>query len=326
MPEAKTRSGGRRYLIGFSITGSLLIILFFAFINFTTGARFPWSIFPSYAVLFWPLTAIFAGRHSMKIFSLIGSLLTIAVLFILNYLTSWGYPWFLYPSFAILWWPVALFFGANHAKTFSIAGSIVIIAAMIVTNLIASPSNIWFYYPVFAVVWWPLSVLFATPRTIMGYSIAGAAIIITFLTLTNYLESPSCPWAPLTYFPALMWPLGVLLGRRWGTLRAALWGCLAGMLYYAAMNIWLFPGFPWAIFPVYALLWWPLAVAFAKREHSLLFSVAGSLLSAAFFIAVNIIASPETIWAVYPIFALVWWPLSVYCFSCRSRKINAETI
>jgi hypothetical protein len=269
MTETNRRAGDRRYLIGFSIAGSLITILFFAFINFSTGARF---------------------------------------------------PWFLFPSFAILWWPLVMFFGTGHGKTFSIIGSVVIIASLLITNYVTSPSVIWFYYPAFAVIWWPLSVLLADRRTIKAYSVVGALILAAFFTLENLLKSPFCPWALLTYFPVLMWPVGILLGKRLGKLYIALPGSLVGILYYAILNITVFPGFPWAIFPAYALLWWPLAiVSFAKRKRPLLFSVAGTLLSTSLFIAVNAVSSSETIWAVYPIFAILWWPLSVYYFVYRQQ-------
>jgi hypothetical protein len=320
MTETNRRAGDRRYLIGFSLAGSLITILFFAFINFSTGTQFPWFLFPAYAVLWWPLMTIFAGRHSKKVLSLIGSFLMIALLVLINYLTSWDYPWFLFPSFAILWWPLAMFFGKGRSKTFSIIGSLVIIAASFVTNYVTSPSVIWFYYPAFAVIWWPLSVLLEGPRAGKVYSVVGAPILAAFLTLDNLLKSPFCPWALLTYFPILMWPVGVLFGKHLGKLYIALFGSFAGILYYTILNLTVFPGYPWAIFPAYALLWWPLSIfSFVKQKRPLLFSVAGTLLSAALFIAVNVISSPDTIWAVYPIFGILWWPLSIYYFVYRQR-------
>jgi hypothetical protein len=322
MSETYRPRGDRRYLIGFSVAGSLISILFFLFINFSTGVRFPWFVFPAYAVLWWPLMTIFAGRHSMKVLSLIGSALTIALLVVTNYLTSWNYPWFLFPSFAILWWPLGMFFGTKHGRTLSVIGSIVIIVSLFMTNYVTSPSVIWFYYPAFAVIWWPLSVFLAGPRTIKAYSVVGGLFLAAFFTAENLLKSSFCPWALLTYFPVLMWPVGILLGKRLGKLPAARSVTLAGILYYTILNIFVFPGFPWAIFPAYALLWWPLAIAFANRKSPLLFSVTGTLLSAALFIAVNAVSSPGTIWAVYPIFALLWWPLSTYYFVRRAAVID----
>lgn len=320
MNKPHTQEKNRRYSIGFAVAGSLITILFFAFINFSTGVRFPWFIFPAYGILWWPLATIFAGRPSMKLLSLIGSLVTIAFLFLTNYITSWSYPWFLFPSFAVLWWPLAVLFGTKHKKLFSVIGSIVLIAFFLLTNFMTSPAVIWFYYPVFAVIWWPLSTFLAGPRTIKIYSILGALTILAFLTVENILKTPHCLWVLFTCFPILMWPAGVLLGKHFGKSGTAWIGCLTGILYYTVLNLLVFPGFPWAIFPAYALLWWPLACAFAKRGKPLLFSIVGTVLSAALFIATNLITSPHTIWAVYPIFALVWWPLAIYYFVYRRSQ------
>ena len=50
-------------------------------------------------------------------FSIWGALLIIAFLFFINYTTSWGYPWFIYPTFGVLWWPLASFFTwLNHRQ------------------------------------------------------------------------------------------------------------------------------------------------------------------------------------------------------------------
>jgi len=322
MRGIKTDADGRRRNIGFSVAGSLFVIVFLALINLTTGTRFLWFVFPSIAVLWWPLLTIFRDGSSQKILSLIGSLMTIALLFALNYMTSWNFPWFIFPSFAVLWWPIALFFGAGHAKTLSLAGSAVLIVTLAAINYIFTPSIIWFYKPAFAVIWWPLSVLLARPRTIKAYSIIGAAIIVAFLTINNVLESPFIFWAPLTWYPAVMWPICVFLGRRLGRVGVAACGSLVGIAYYTAINVLLFPGFPWAIFTTFALMWWPLAVLYAKNKRHMAFASAGAALGAAFFIAVNFVTTPGVIWFAYPVFALSWWPLSVYYFVYRRKLIK----
>lgn len=318
------KKDSRKYLIGFSLTGSLIMIVFFAFINFSTGSSFPWFIFPAYAALWWPILTIAVGRHSIKMLSLVGSLATIALLVVTNYLTSWSYPWFLFPSFAVLWWPLALFFGVKNRKWFSIAGFIVLAVFFMITNLVVSPAVVWFYDAIFVAAWWPLSVLLAKPGTIKAYSIFGALVILAYLSFKNFTETPLIPWALLTYFPVLAWPASVLLGRRLGKLNTAITGCAAGIVYYTALNITLFPGFPWAIFPAYALLWWPLAIALGKRERMLPFSIISAALTAVLFIVINAITTPGTIWAVYPIFVLAWWPLAIYYFVWRraAERLN----
>ena len=321
MTEADKPNRNHRYALGFAIAGSLIIIALLLFINYSTSPSFPWFIFPAYAVLWWPIGVFFAGKHSGKMLSLVGSFITILLLFLTNYLTSWNYPWFVFPSFAILWWPISMFFGGRTNTAFSLIGSGIMSVFFVLANLVTSPPVIWFYYPVFALIWWPLSVLFAKPKTIKAYSIIGSLIIAGFLTFENYLRTPDCFWALFAYYPILMWPVSVLLGKRLGKLPIALAGSFVGILYYLILNLYVFKGFPWVIYPAYALLWWPLAIAFGKRERELVLSIAGSLLTAAMFIATNWITSPHTIWAVYPIFALAWWPLAIYYFKYRKSLI-----
>lgn len=260
--------------LAFSIVASLLIIGFLAYVNFSTGSRFPWFVFPAVAVIWWPLGIFFAGRQSLKVFSLIGSLVIIALLVSTNYLTSWDYPWFIYPSFAV--------------------------------------------------IWWPMSVFMVRPRSTRVYAVLGAMVILVFLAADNMLNCPSCPWTLLTVFPIVLWPLCAFLGKRARGLGAALPLSAAGIAYYIVLNRFVFPGFPWAIFPAYALLWWPLTSAFAGRGRAMLLSLSGTLLSAALFITLNAITTPHVIWAVYPIFLLVWWPLSVYYFVFKPRYRTKE--
>lgn len=52
---------------------------------------------------------------------------------------------------------------------------------------------------------------------------------------------------------------------------------------------------------------------------NLAYSVWGSLLIIALFIFVNFYYSPHTIWFVYPTFAVIWWPLTMY-FSWQRTK------
>ena len=255
-------------------------------------------------------------------FSLVGSLITILFFAFINISTGGSFPWFIFPSLAIICWPITLLIGSKRNKLLSIVGSIALITSLIIVNYLTTPTYIWFYYPLFLILWWPLSVFFARQNTFKLYSVIGALFIISFLTLDNIFNSPYIPWALLTYFPILMWPVGVLLRRHLGKLGTAMFICLTGIIYYAILNLYVFIGFPWVIFPAYALLWWPLAVAFAKRGSLLIFSVTGSLLSAALFIAVNFFTTPHSIWAVYPIFALIWWPLSTYYFVYLKKKVD----
>ena len=312
--------------IGFAVAGSALTIIFLAFINFTVGGNFPWFIFPAYAILWWPLILIF-GRYSGysgKILSLTGSLLTIALLAAVNYLTSRGYPWFLFPSLAILWWPIMVFRGDKHKKIFSIIASVAVVLIALILNLTFTPSEIWFHYPALLVIWWPLSFFFNGRRMKKIYSITASLFLMGFLTFENFLRSPEIPWVLFACYPVILWPVSVYLKQHMGKLNIALPFSTICIAYYAALNLFVFTGFPWAIYPAYAILWWPLAAAAPEKKKALFMSIAGTILTSALFIATNLVASPDAVWAVYPIFGLVWWPLSVYYFVYRLKRIEEE--
>ncbi|MDR3645343.1 MAG: hypothetical protein P4M02_09755, partial [Clostridia bacterium] len=97
-------------------------------------------------------------------------------------------------------------------------------------------------------------------------------------------------------------------------------GSALSAVLFILVNIITTPHSIWAIYPVYALIWWPLSIAFAKRKYLMVYSLCGSILSAALFIFMNIITTPHNIWAIYPIFAFVWWPLATYYFIYKRRK------
>jgi len=155
----------------------------------------------------------------------------------------------------------------------------------------------------------------------MGFSIVGSLVTLAFFSVDNLINSPSTPWMLFTIFPVLLWPICIFLGKRVIGLPTALGLSAVGIAYYIMLNVLIFPGFPWAIFPAYVLLWWPLSVAFARRGHSMLFSICGALLSAALFISLNVLSTPQTIWAVYPVFVLAWWPLATYYFVYKPRRL-----
>lgn len=49
------------------------------------------------------------------------------------------------------------------------------------------------------------------------------------------------------------------------------------------------------------------------------FSIFGSVLIIALFVFMNFYYTPEVIWFVYPTFAVLWWPLSMFFYWLRNR-------
>jgi hypothetical protein len=104
-------------------------------------------------------------------FSIWGSALITALMLFVNFYYTPGNIWFVYPVFAVIWWPMALFFQWYRNKTkerigfaFSVCSFLLITALMLFINFYYTPDIIWFVYPVFAVLWWPLAMLFRRMR------------------------------------------------------------------------------------------------------------------------------------------------------------------
>lgn len=253
-------------------------------------------------------------------FAVCGSLMTILLFVFINFYTSPHTLWFIYPAFAVIWWPLSIFFGhGGSAKPYSIAAFMLITVFFIVVNYTSSPSVPWFIFPVYGAAWWPLALL-TCGRDAKAVSVTGSLLSILFFVLVNILFSPACPWC-LYVIPALiLWPVMVLLGQKsfhrpYSTTIAVL-VCLC----YIALNLTIGRGFPWSLFIIYAMLWLPAVSVLARRHGSMAFSLFGSISTSILFIIVNIVSTPHVIWAVYPVFAVVWWPLSIYFFVYKKSK------
>ncbi len=104
-------------------------------------------------------------------FSLWGGLLISALVVFINLYYTPGIIWFVYPVFAVAWWPMTLYFHWLHKKTngstafpFSVASFILTTMLFLFINFYYSPHIIWFVYPVFAFVWWPIAAFFHKMR------------------------------------------------------------------------------------------------------------------------------------------------------------------
>lgn len=204
---------------------------------------------------------------------------------------------------------------------FSIAGSIMTILFLITVNMLTTPQKLWFIYPCLLLLFWPASVYFASKRQYTQYAVFGSTVLLLFFIAENLLNSPGHLWFLYVIYPILWWPISAVLGRKMGLLSVAIAGAVITILYYGFLNMILSPGYPWFIYPAFAVLWWPLSIYHGKRKIFFRFSVDASLLISIFFITVNVVSTPGVIWAVYPVFAILWWPLSMYFYVYRKSKI-----
>ncbi len=63
----------------------------------------------------------------------------------------------------------------------------------------------------------------------------------------------------------------------------------------------------------------PAAKALNRHSLGLAYSVVGSLLIILLVVFVNFYYTPRVIWCVYPIFAVLWWPLTMLFVYLRKR-------
>lgn len=55
------------------------------------------------------------------------------------------------------------------------------------------------------------------------------------------------------------------------------------------------------------------------KKLNLDYSIWGSILIIALFVFINFYYTPDVIWFVYPTFAVLWWPLTMYFSWLRSK-------
>ncbi len=111
----------------------------------------------------------------------------------------------------------------------------------------------------------------------------------------------------------------------------SVWGSILLTAFFAFLNFYYSPTNIWFVYPLFATLWWPLSM-FALwerqkngRKMAFPYSVAGSALIIALVLFMNLYYTPHTIWFVYPTFAVIWWPVSLYFYRLRQKNREDET-
>lgn len=202
---------------------------------------------------------------------------------------------------------------------FVVTGCVLTIIFLILVNFLTSAQYPWFIYPTLALLLFPLGLYCITEKKYSLFSLVGSFSLFIYLVTVNYIHTPGYPWFLYAAAPIILWPILTILGKRNNQLFVASFMSILFILYYAILNIYLAPPYPWVIFPAFAILWWPLSLYHIKRKTYFAFSITATLFISLFFISVNVFYSPGTIWAAYPIFSVLWWPLSMYYFVYRRR-------
>ena len=171
-----------------------------------------------------------------------------------------------------------------------------------------TPGYPWFVYPFFIILLGLITYIFIDQNKYKMYCLSVSLWLSLFLFVINIIHTPSVLWFLLAVYPILGWSILLFLGNRCLNAPIAWFGAILTIIYYGVLNIIFGLEYLWFIYPTFIVLWWPLVVYFIRKKNHLSFSIIGTLLICAFFIMVNVISSPKTIWAVYPIFVTLWWP------------------
>ncbi|MBB6514274.1 hypothetical protein GGQ92_003097 [Gracilibacillus halotolerans] len=209
----------------------------------------------------------------------------------------------------------------NIGLLFAVLGSGVTISFLVMVNLVTNSTYLWFIYPVPLLLMLPIGLYSFFEQKHTLFSLIGSIVFLIQLVTINLIHTPSYPWFLYALGPIMMWPILSVLGKRNKNVFVASSMSMLFILYYVVLNFYISPGYLWCIFPAFAILWWPLSLYHVKKKSYFAFSVNATILMSVFFICINVLFSPNTIWAVYPIFAVLWWPLSMY-FYYYKRKLN----
>ena len=312
----------KSYKTPFAIAGAVLVAAMLAVVNLITSPGALWCIYPIYAVIWWPLGVVLCSRKYYLAFALAGSLLTLVFLAVVNYIVTPGTLWFLYTVPLLLCFPAGVYLRNKMVSIpVAILFSVLLILYFTIINLLLTPNEFWAVYLIYAALWWPLSLYFKDQQK--PFSVAGALLTIAFLIVVNLLNSPY-PWALYASFPVIFWPIAMYAGKRLGGFRFSVIAAAVVIAYYGALNLLLEPLSPWVIFVAFAVLWWPLSVYHYGRYCPHRYAAVMSGLSIVFFAAVNAIYSPGALWAHYPAFAILWWPMTL--MFARSKKWFAYSV
>ncbi len=188
-----------------AVVSSTMIIIMVLTINILTSWDIhPWFIYPSYAILWWPLACI--ARKSPKLISIIGGLGTALFLWLINRLTSPNTVWAVYTYFPFTWWPIAKFLPKQKKFILTL---VALCCYYGILNIFVEPSQPWAIYIVFPAIIAAVSVIFAKKKQYLTMSIAGSILAIIFFITINIVTSSYTFWAIYPSLGVLICLLGV---------------------------------------------------------------------------------------------------------------------
>jgi hypothetical protein len=196
----------RRHLTAFSIASTIITLGTLVVTNMLETPDYWWFLYAVPALLVWPTVMLGGKKSSTPSFAFVVSAIVTAAYIALNIYFEPRFPWSIFTTFALLWWPfgVAL---AKKPRALSLFGASWVTLLALVVNFVTTPETTWWIYPVFSVMFWPFGVFLA--RRTLTFSIIMTTWIALFFGLLNAMLTPTAVWWIYPAFAMAFWPLSV---------------------------------------------------------------------------------------------------------------------
>lgn len=307
-------AGARR----FSLAGAGLIAVTLLAVNLLTAPGFWWWVYPTFFVVWWPLSVYLGKRAGTMTFAAGSAAAAFLFLALMHRLqTPHAVPWYLFALLPLAWWPVSRALAPRMgAARFALVSGIVFAAYYTaLTALLYTASDLVSLFALGAAAWLTYALGISKYRESSGFAALNALLLAGYFVLMHRVLTPGAhAWYWYTYFPLGWWVYAVARRDMAFRLNGLLTGTAMMLLYYGVLNRWLSPGVPWIVFltgPAAAAV---VCAALCPKKAWLKLSVWLPVVLIAYFAAINWLFTPHVLWAVYPAFVLLWWPLSMVFF------------
>ncbi|MCG8568734.1 MAG: hypothetical protein MJB14_01210 [Spirochaetes bacterium] len=305
-----------------AVLGSILIMALLFATNYMTITKIDWAFYPLIPLLYWPVFMIFENYRQSLGFHLVLGLVTIGYYVLLNIFFSPGFFWSVFVIYEVILLIIGSYFWQKKQTFwFYLCGFILSATILGGIMLLLGINFLWIYELVFLVVSIQFYFYLRMNHKYHTLVIISSVTVLVYLLINNLFRSPQYPWFLYTLWPIIWLWIMMLFQRYAKTIWFALLSAITGIIYYGILNSLLSPVHPWFIYPAFGMIWWPLAVYYVKTKNLLTFTIIGSSALILFFVTTNLVTTPGVLWCVFPIFLVLWWPLSIYYFIYKRKRM-----
>jgi hypothetical protein len=309
----------------FSAAGGLYVILTLLIVNLVTSPGFWWWVYPAFFVLWWPVSVHLGEKAKTMSFAVCSAIAAFLFTVVMHRIHSpHAEPWYLYTLLPFAWWPVSKYLSTRVSGTRIALITAIVFPAyyMGLTALLHAATSLLSLFALAAAAWLVYALGISKHRDSSGFAALNAILLAGYFILVHRLFTAGAhAWYWYTFFPLAWWVFAAAMRENAFKPRNVLLGALAALLYYGALNRWLSPAVPWILFLTGPAVVAVLCSVFAARKQYFTLSVCVSAAVILYFAAINLAFTPHAVWAVYPAFGVLWWPLSVWL---HTRKTNEE--